>query len=137
MKQTPASMKPLHKDEDEDPPLNDFNYRSVVGMLMYLASNTRPDISYAVHQAARFLHCPKLSHKNGILRICRYLQKTKTKGLQFQPEGDLKLDCYVDADFAGLYGHEDSQDPTSVKSRTGYVLIFGGCPLLWCSKLQT
>ncbi|MGH7954849.1 MAG: Ty1/Copia family ribonuclease HI, partial [Gloeomargaritales cyanobacterium] len=31
---------------------------------------------------------------------------------------------------------EDKRDPISVRSRTGYVLIFGGCPILWVSKLQ-
>ena len=33
--------------------------RSIVGMLMYLAANSRRDIAYAVHQAARFSHNPK------------------------------------------------------------------------------
>jgi hypothetical protein len=28
-------------------------------MLMYLAANTRPDIAYAVHQAARHTHAPR------------------------------------------------------------------------------
>jgi hypothetical protein len=43
----------------------------------------------------------------------------------------------VDADFAGLFGVEDGQDPVSVKSRTGYVIFFSEVPLLWVSKLQT
>jgi len=43
----------------------------------------------------------------------------------------------VDADFAGLYGYEDDQDPVSVKSRTGFVLTLFGCPIIWSSKLQT
>ena len=47
------------------------------------------------------------------------------------------LDCYVDADFAGLYGYEDEQDPVCVKSRTGFTLTLFGCPILWSSKLQT
>ncbi len=47
------------------------------------------------------------------------------------------LDCYVDADFAGLWGHEDDQDPVSVRSRTGFTLTLFGCPILWSSKLQT
>ena len=50
---------------------------------------------------------------------------------------DLALDYYADADFAGLWGQEDDQDPVCVKSRTEYVLLFDGCPLLWVSKLQT
>jgi hypothetical protein len=43
----------------------------------------------------------------------------------------------VDADFAGLHGYEDDQDPVSVKSRTGFVLTPFGCPIIWSSKLQT
>jgi hypothetical protein len=47
------------------------------------------------------------------------------------------IDCYVDADFAGLWGSEDVQDPTCVKSRTGFVLCIADCPVVWASKLQT
>jgi hypothetical protein len=53
------------------------------------------------------------------------------------PDTTLKLDCYADADFAGLYGYEDAQDSSCVKSRTGYVCTLGEVPILWASKLQT
>ncbi|GKY99224.1 hypothetical protein MPSEU_000877800 [Mayamaea pseudoterrestris] len=53
------------------------------------------------------------------------------------PEGNLTVDCYVDADFAGLYGKEDGQDPVCAQSRTGYLIMLGGCPVFWQSKLQT
>ena len=43
----------------------------------------------------------------------------------------------MDADFAGLHGCEPQEMPTSAHSRTGYIMFFGGCPLLWKSKLQT
>ena len=49
----------------------------------------------------------------------------------------LKLDCYVDADFAGLWKFEPDNDPVCVKSRTGYVVFLGSCPIITCSKLQT
>ena len=52
-------------------------------------------------------------------------------------EDMLKIDCYVDADFAGLWNVEDNQDPHCVKSRTGYVICVGGSPIVWSSKLQT
>ena len=35
-----------------------WNYRAAVGCLSYLQAMTRPDITYAVQQAARFSHCP-------------------------------------------------------------------------------
>jgi hypothetical protein len=106
-------------------------------MLLYVSSSTRPDIQFAVHQCARFTHNPRRSHEIAIKRIGRYLAGTKDKGITFKPTNEPTLDCYVDADFAGLWGYEDSQDPVCVRSRTGYVLTFGGCPLLWVSKLQT
>ena len=34
-------------------------------------------------------------------------------------------------------GYEDDQDPVCVKSRTGYVLTLGNCPILWVSRLQS
>jgi hypothetical protein len=34
--------------------------------MMYLANNTRPDIAYAVHQAARFTHHPRQSQAVGV-----------------------------------------------------------------------
>jgi hypothetical protein len=43
---------------------------------MYLAANTRPDIAYAVHQAARYTHDPRASHAVAIKRILRYIKGT-------------------------------------------------------------
>ena len=83
---------------------------------MYLTSNSRPDIQYAVHQCVRFTHNPRASHEQAVLRICHYLKGTKDKGLVFKPSAELTLDCYVDVDFAGLWKVEDNQDPVCVKS---------------------
>ena len=106
-------------------------------MLLHISSNTRPDIQFAVQQAARFTHAPKKSHAQAVKRIIRYLVGTADKGIEFVPDLNAGLDCYLDADFAGLWGHEDDQDPVSVKSRTGFTLTLFGCPIIWASKLQT
>ena len=135
-KATPCNVEPLGTDKTGQPCQEQWEYASVVGMLMYLCSNSRPDIQYAVHQCARFTHCPRRSHELAVLRICRYLQGTRDRGLRFKPTPELRLDCYVDADFAGLWNVENIQDPVCVKSRTGFVLTLGGCPVLWVSKLQ-
>jgi hypothetical protein len=65
------------------------------------------------------------------------LKGTADKGLEFTPNKQMELDCYVDADFAGLWNAESDQDPVCVKSRTGYVITLAGCPVTWVSKLQT
>jgi len=81
---------------------------------------------------------PKAPHEKAIISICCYLNVIQEEGLLiYKPSLEMTVDCYVDADFAGLYGFEDSQDPISVKSCTGYVILFADCPLLWLSKLQS
>ena len=90
-----------------------------------------------MHQCARFSTNPKRSHEVAVKRIGRYLLGTKDEGIIFNPSNTSYLDCYVDADFAGMYKVEDPDDPISVKSRTGYVLMFAGSPLLWSTKLQS
>ena len=135
-KDTPASTTALGSDLNGAPFTHDFHYASAVGMLMYLASNSRPDIAFAVHQCARFTHSPRASHGEAIKRICRYLQRTLENGLILRPKSKLRLDVHVDSDFAGLWKREDDQNPVCVKSRTGFVISLADCPILWQSKLQ-
>jgi len=102
-----------------------------------LAGNSRSDIAYATNAAARFTSSPKQSHCEALKRIGRYLKGTRDKGITFKPEGELKLEAFADADFAGMWKIENKQSTNSVKSRTGYTIMFAGCPVVWVSKLQT
>ena len=53
------------------------------------------------------------------------------------PSESFKIDCYPDADFAGLWTEDDKHDPHCVRSCTGYVICLANCPVLWKSKLKT
>ena len=101
-----------------------------------MEKSTRLDISYATHQCARFCSDPKESHAQAVKRIGRYLSGTKDKGLILNPNNH-SFDCYVDADFCGNWDRLNADvDPSTAKSRTGFVLMYGGCPLTWASKMQ-
>ena len=134
---TPSTLEPLGPDKQGQPMNESWEYASIIGMLMYLANNTRPDIAHAVHACARYTHHPKKSHATAVKHILRYLKGTADKGMVINPNNRDELDCYVDSDFAGLYPVYPDQDPNSTKSRTGYVIFFKGCPVLWVSKMQT
>ena len=131
---TPTTGDPVGADLGGSAFSEKWEYRSTVGMLMYLAANACPDIAYAVH---RFSHNPKNSHALAIKHILRFLKKTQDKGMYMHPDGSFKLSCYVDSDFGVLFGSEDPGNLVSVKSRTGYIIKFGLVPILWVSKLQT
>ncbi len=121
-----------------EPASGDFNYRNVVRMLLYLASHTRPDITYVVNCAARYMFFPKLVHKQALKQIGHYLKATADKRLIMKPsEKLLKIDGFPDANFAGMYGHKVICNPVCVESRTGYVIMVANCSIMWQSKLQS
>ena len=136
-KDTPENVGTLPKGEESDCGNASFNYASVLGILSYLQGHSRPDITFAVNQCARYTFAPKYLHEEAMKIIGRYLKSTRTKYLIMNPKEILQIDCFVDSDFSGLWKYEDSQDPTSVKSRSGFLFIIGGCPISWTSKLQT
>ena len=69
---TPAEYEGLPKDEDGEPCNEDFNYPIIVGMFLYLQGHSRPDITFATAQCARYSFCPKMSHEKAIKRLGRY-----------------------------------------------------------------
>lgn len=135
-KPTPTSCEALPTDAKGDPPDQLYNYASVVGMLLYLQGHSRPDICFAVSQVARFIHGHKRSHEVALERIGEYLNATKDEGLILNPTSEFTMECFVDADFAGLWNVEDQSTPASVKSRAGYVICVCGCPIIWKSQLM-
>jgi len=133
------TTKILHPDTQGTPFDNSFHYRSVIGKLNFLEKSTRPDIAYAVRQCARFVERPTKLHGEAVKRIGRYLLANPNEGIILRPNQST-FDCWVDASHAGEWrkGSEDSMyDATTAKSRTGYILQYAGCPIIWASKLQT
>ena len=96
---TPCLKALLTKDLDVDPYHGSFTYASMVGMLLYLAGHSYPDIAYSVSQAARFTFSPKHSHEQALKLIGRYLLKMRDKGLVLTPTHKLNIDAYPVMEF--------------------------------------
>lgn len=109
---------------DEALPANN-NYREAIGSLLYLATITRPDISFAVNYLSRFCNKPMKSHQAMVKRVFQYLRGTVTAGIHFG--GDRELVAYTDSDFGG-----DSETGQS----TSGVLVMRGGPVIWYSQKQ-
>jgi hypothetical protein len=43
----------------------------------------------------------------------------------------------MDTDYCGNWDPIHSEDPNTAKSRTGYVIMYHGCLILWASQLQS
>ena len=65
------------------------------------------------------------------------LKSTPDEGIILKPDKTQGLTCYVDADYAGEWTVDRALDPRACLSRTGYVIFYANCPIIWSSKLQT
>ncbi len=137
-KYTPSESKPLVKDLNDEAASGAFSYSSVVGMLLNLSGHTCPDITFAINCCARYMFCPKHLHELALKRIGCYLKQTSNRGMVMNPSSNVcKIDAYPDADFVGMYGHEDHTDPACAKSCTRFIITFAECPVFCQLKLQT
>ncbi|KAD7478862.1 hypothetical protein E3N88_01998 [Mikania micrantha] len=75
------------------------------------------------------LEDPKQPHLEAAIRVVRYLKSTLGQGILLPKEGGTQLITYCDSDWMGC--------PFTRRSRTGYVLMFGGAPVSWKSKKQS
>lgn len=117
------------KTSEEKAHMHDLLYCALVGKVMYLATTTRPDIAYAVHELARFMSNYGQTHWGAAKHLLRYLQATKSIGLTLgiHPSLPLTFHAYTDADWVKMQ---------SQHSISGYVVMMGGSPIAWSSKQQ-
>ena len=107
--------------------MSKVSYASAIGNLMYVMVCTRPDIAHAVGIVSKFMSRPRKQHQEVVKWIMRYLKGSSDTCLCFTG-ASLKLQSYVDADFAG--------DIDSRKSTTGFVFTLGGIVISQASNLQ-
>ena len=76
-------------------------------------------------------------HGTAVKLFVWYIKGTAEEGIIIRPNlNNLAIDCHVDADFAGNWDKNDPEDPSCVKSRTGFLITFADVPLIWKSKVQ-
>lgn len=76
--------------------------KKMIGCLMYLLS-TRPDITFFVCLAARYMESPIELHVAVVKRILRCLKGTLSFGIMYRCkiDGDLMMQGLADSDYAG------------------------------------
>jgi hypothetical protein len=137
-KDTPASSsKTLRRHTDSEPFDGSFNHRSVIGKLNCLEKGSRSDMSYTVHQCARFSTDPKTEHAQALRWLGGCLKATRHRGTILKPAKGKDMEVCVDADFSGNWHAEESWDRDTARSRHGFAVMHAGCPLPWKSQLQT
>ncbi|CAB1119976.1 unnamed protein product [Ectocarpus sp. CCAP 1310/34] len=121
-KETPMAVGVKLEEFDACEPDVEEPFRSLVGHLMWLANQTRPDILNAVRAVARYSYAPKSVHWKAALHIVMYIRCTSAYGITFQrgTAGGVSLEVYVDSDYASK-----ATDRRSVSG--GVVMCAGSC----------
>ena len=136
-KTTPAVKPTLAKIEGSQARKNDFNHISVIGSLNFLTNSTRPEAQFAVHQCAWFSADPRLPNDQAVKRVLKYPKGTNTQGLILKLDPEKGIECYMYADFEGVWNKEEGKYPGPVLSITGYVITNVNCQIIWVRRIQT
>nr|GEW43446.1 retrovirus-related Pol polyprotein from transposon TNT 1-94 [Tanacetum cinerariifolium] len=121
---TPMVMKPKLDADLSGNLVDQTDYRSKIGSLMYL-TYSRPDIVQAVCFCARYQSRPTKKHLKEVKRIFRYLRGTVNMGLWYSKDSCFELTAFLDVD------HIDSR-----KSTSEGIQFLGDKLVSWMSKKQ-
>ncbi|GJY34179.1 retrovirus-related pol polyprotein from transposon TNT 1-94 [Tanacetum coccineum] len=124
---TPLATKPKLDVDLSGEPVDQSDYRSKIGSLMYLTSS-RPDLVQAVCYCARYQARPTQKHLKEVKRIFKYLKGTINIGLWYPKDSGFELTAFSDADHAGCL---DTR-----KSTSGGIQFLGDKLVSWMSKKQ-
>src|SRR5712691_831153 len=105
------------------------SFARLLGELQYIATATRPDITYAVNRLASYTANPSLQHVTALKHVLWYLSGTRSRGIIYKA-------LPPNPDF--FYGHADAALANSddCKSTSGYVYLAGNGAITWSSKRQ-
>ncbi|CAI6374264.1 unnamed protein product [Macrosiphum euphorbiae] len=105
-------------------------YRELIGCLMYVMIQTRPDLSVAVNLFSRYQSQPTDSLYIQLKRVLRYVKGTTDFGLIYKKGKEVSpLRGFVDADFAN--------DINDRKSTSGYLFQIYGSTVCWSTRKQS
>lgn len=95
----PMFKEDCPKTKEERDKMKNVPYRELIGSLLYLSGNTRPDITFSVTKLAQFSGDPGPKHWAAAKHLLRYLKGTLSRLLLYK-RGDSNLKVYSDADWA-------------------------------------
>ena len=124
------SLKPKDGEELFSDELQ-TEYRSGVGMLLYLVKHSRPDITNAVRELSKCMDKACERSMRELERVIKFVISTSNLGLKIQPkmENDIRdweMVVFTDSDWAG---DEDTRISVS-----GYIIFLMEVPIFWKSK---
>ena len=122
-----APGKNLKKNEDESNIIQETDYRSIMGKVLYYVNKMDLPCANATRELSQHLSSPDESHWKALGRLIGYIKTRKNKGKIIRKPQELRVVAWCDSDYAKAEER---------KSITGGISTIGGTPIYGCSKGQ-
>ena len=127
-----AAVELLSADASDTNPIVDrdtCHVRSILGIAAWGVLAVRPAEAHATALIARYAHRPTRNVVTCLYHLCSFLIQRSGDVLNIRQNGQQIFQSFVDSSWAN--------DPTTSRSWFGYALVWGGCPFLFRSKLES
>ena len=158
MKPMEYGTKIIPCKEGEEVPPEQFDYRGIVGSLLYIAQATRPDISFAVTALSRHVNRPSKHHTECAIHVLRYLLVTKNIGITYhksEEKDSIQLQSFETQSTANpehrskKFAHDEYEKNLQSnycdadyggsfdgRSTSGCIILLAGAGIRWFSRTQ-
>jgi hypothetical protein len=118
----------LRTKHDVAPAQLTTRYQSIIGKLLYPASQLRTDIAFAVGWLARAMSNPTELHYQYALQVLHYLYSTKDLVMSYSTGGSTNVNIYSKAHNFDLHAYSNASfaDAEDHKSTSGSLFKFAG-----------
>ena len=104
-------------------------YRNIVGSILWPTRCTAPELGYAASILSKCMASPPETAWRAALHVAHWMHTHKSEGITFSSHGNLEPVCYYDSGY--------KQKHLFDKPQYGYVIFWGGAPVIWQSKRHT
>lgn len=128
---TPMEIGYYKSPLDANTMISNTNYQKLLGCLLYISINTRPDVTASVNILAQKTSSPNQEDWEQLKRVVKYLKGTSKLKLKLSDN---------DSDSKELIGYSDAnwaEDKQTRKSNSGYVFFLNGGIINWACRKQT
>ncbi|KAI0995412.1 hypothetical protein K3495_g12768 [Podosphaera aphanis] len=96
---------------------------------MYLATGTRPDLTYTITHLSQYNTDPSATHMNAAKRVLRDLKGTRDLKLTYKSKSPLKLNGYCDESYGNCLNTR--------RSFAGFIYQLGESTFSWRARKQS
>ena len=122
-----SSGAQLTKAATTDTLMDQKEYQSMIGSIMYAMLATRPDLAQSIQQTSQFSQKPTTTHEKAVKQAFRYINGTVNEGITFFGNLGMNLGFWSDAN----WGREEGRESVS-----GFVGTLAGGAVTYSSKKQ-